>query len=158
MLTWRTGVIVLVVILSFVVVTPTVRAYWDQQATLEDLRVEAAQAQAEVDDLNAHVARWEDPAYVVAQARERLTYVFEGETPYRVVDPEFVTDGLTEDDAEGTSADAGSAFTPWYDSLWDSVIDAGGEPVVEDVGPSPEPAPQDSDDEESPLTDVDFGG
>src|SRR5690625_6013579 len=40
--------------------------------------------------LRAELARWEDPAYVAAQARERLAFVMPGETAYKVIDPDFV--------------------------------------------------------------------
>ncbi|MDE0573781.1 septum formation initiator family protein [Demequina sp. B12] len=157
MLTWRTAVIVIVVISAFAVVTPTVRAYLDQQAMLNSLRADAATAQAEVDDLTAEVARWDDPAYVVAQARERLAYVFPGETPYRVVDPEVAAD--QQEDAAASEVDAaGTPLQPWYDTLWDSMVDAGGDdPAVEDA-PAAEPATVDSTGTNEPVTTVDFGG
>ena len=124
MLTWRTAVIVGVIALAFAVVAPSVRAYMDQQVMLADLRADAAEAQAEVDDLEADVARWDDPAYVVAQARERLAYVFPGETPYRVIDPESVTGHAEGSPAAERSPDS-LAGASWYDRLWGSVVVAG---------------------------------
>ncbi|GIG53645.1 hypothetical protein Dac01nite_03970 [Demequina activiva] len=127
MLTWRTAVIAGVVALAFAVVAPSVRAYMDQQVMLDGLRAEAATAQAEVDDLEADVARWDDPAFVVAQARERLAYVFPGETPYRVIDPESVTGPVDGSPAAERAPDALTGAA-WYDRLWGSVIDAGERP------------------------------
>ena len=124
MLTWRSAVIAGVVALAFAVVAPSVRAYMDQQVMLDGLRAEAATAQAEVDDLEADVARWDDPAFVVAQARERLAYVFPGETPYRVIDPESVT-GPADGSPAGERAPDALAGAAWYDRLWGSVVDAG---------------------------------
>jgi len=128
MLTWRTAVLVGVLALAFAVVAPSVRAYLDQQAMLEGLRADAAVAQAEVDDLSAEVARWDDPAFLVAQARERLAYVFPGETPFRVIDPETVTGP-----AEGSPAAERDPETlvgaTWYDRLWETVVAAGEEPA-----------------------------
>lgn len=115
--------------LAFALVWPSVRVYREQQVALADLRADRDAAQAEVDDLNAQLTRWQDPAYVVAQARERLAYVFPGETPYRVVDPQVARPA-----AEGSvAADADrdvSADGPWFDRLWDSVEAAGAEGVV----------------------------
>ncbi|MFV0285773.1 MAG: FtsB family cell division protein [Demequina sp.] len=124
MLTWRTGVIVALLALAFAVVWPSARAYLDQQTMLDGLRADAAVAQEELDDLNAEVARWSDDAYIEAQARERLRYVYPGETAYRVLDPETVTgdDSAAQDAAE--EPDAGPAGA-WYDTLWDSVKEAG---------------------------------
>lgn len=161
MLTWRTGVLVLVVILAFAVVAPAVRGYLDQQAMLEELRADAAVAQAEVDDLEAEVARWDDPAYLVAQARERLAYVFPGETPYRVVDPETIEDPEVQH-ADEVERQAAAGLEPWYDTLWDTMTE-GAEPAAEESAEGSESGSTDEDsttaeDEDEPLTDVDFGG
>ena len=43
------------------------------------------EAQADVDELEAEIARWDDPAYIEAQARDRLYYVFPGDRSYLVV-------------------------------------------------------------------------
>ncbi|WP_062136075.1 FtsB family cell division protein [Demequina aestuarii] len=168
MLTWRTAVILLVVALAIAVVAPTVRAYMDQQANLADLRAEAEVAQAEVDALNAEVARWDDPAFIVAQARERLAYVFPGETPYRVVDAESVVGPVAGSPAAARAPEV-AAGAPWYDKLWDSFEVAGGEDSTADAatvegadGASETGQPgggTDAGDAESEqLTDVDFGG
>lgn len=156
MLTWRTGVVLVVVILAFAVVMPSVRAYSDQQAMLSELRAEAEAARLEVDGLEADLARWDDPAYVVAQARERLKWVYPGETAYTVVDPEVVVDHA---DGSPAAERAPQADVPgtWYEAVWASVIVAGeGErPVVE---PDAEPLHQPEEDSDDSLTDVDFGG
>lgn len=167
MLTWRTGVILLVIALAIAVVAPSVRAYMDQQATLAELRAEAAAAQTEVDDLNAEVARWDDPAFIVAQARERLAYVFPGETPYRVVDAEIV-DGPVDGSPAAEREPAVAAGAPWYDRLWESVEVAGGDKPAADAGTASATdeatedagtgAAEESDGEREQLTDVDFGG
>ncbi len=128
MLTWRSAVIVGVLALAFAVVAPSVRAYVDQQAMLEGLRADAAVAQAEVDDLSAEVARWDDPAFLVAQARERLAYVFPGETPFRVIDPETVTGPAEGSPAAERDPEALVGAT-WYDRLWETVVAAGEEPA-----------------------------
>ena len=44
-----------------------------------------ADAQDAVDDLNDQVARWSDPAYIQAQARERLYYILPGDVSYLIV-------------------------------------------------------------------------
>jgi hypothetical protein len=93
--------------------------------------VEREAAQAEVDDLDAQLERWDDSAFVVAQARERLAYVFPGETPYRVVDPEVARPA-----AEGSvdAVRAGETVVddgPWYDTMWDSIATVGGEPETQ---------------------------
>ncbi len=143
MLTWRTAVMVGVIAIAFAVVAPSVRAYLNQQAMLESLRTEAQAAQTEVDDLEADVARWDDPAFLVAQARERLAYVFPGETPYRVIDPESVGSASEGSPMEGTTPES-LVDAAWYDRLWGSVVEAGEgadavAPSPQDVSAPPEP-------------------
>uniref|UniRef100_UPI0025CD30DD FtsB family cell division protein n=1 Tax=Demequina sp. TaxID=2050685 RepID=UPI0025CD30DD len=121
---WRLAVLVGVVVLAAAVVLPSLRSYFRQQEELAALRADAVAAQQEVDDLSAEAARWDDPAFVVAQARERLAYVFPGETPYRVIDPETVegaVDGSPAAVAETESDESGT----WYTRLWDSLETAG---------------------------------
>lgn len=42
-------------------------------------------------ELENDIARWDDKAYVTAQARDRLGFVFPGEQAIRVEHPEAVT-------------------------------------------------------------------
>lgn len=123
-MTWRVAILLLVITLAIAVAMPSVRAYITQQETLSELRAEAQAGREEVADLTAEVARWDDPAFVIAQARERLAYVFPGETPYRVVDAEVV-EGPADGSPAAEREPAAMAGQPWYDKLWDSVIEAG---------------------------------
>lgn len=129
-LSWRTLVLAGVLGLAFALVWPSVRVYLDQREQINDLQTQRDEAQAEVNDLNAQLARWDDPAFVVARARERLAYVFPGETPYRVVDPEVarpVAEGSVDASRAGqTDADD----TPWYDHLWASIEAVGEGPEI----------------------------
>ena len=56
-----------------------VRAWLDQRAQLGEVAVERDELAAQVADLQAAVDLWDDPAYVRAQARERLNFVLPGE-------------------------------------------------------------------------------
>lgn len=149
MMTWRVALLLVVIALAVAVTLPSIRAYVNQQETLSELRAEAQAGREEVDDLTAEVARWEDPAYLVAQARERLTYVFPGETPYRVVDADMVA-GPAEGSPAAEREPAALAGAPWYDRLWGSVLEAGeGSGATE-----PAPAAADAiDTPDSPATD-----
>src|SRR5690606_31805760 len=107
------GVVLLV---AFSVLLPTVRAYLGQRAELESLAQEVAAVEQQHEELQAELDRWSDEAYVAARARERLSFVMPGETAYRVIDPEAVTEPLTvENDAgplAGPALPAGSALQP----------------------------------------------
>jgi cell division protein FtsB len=155
-LSWRTLVLAGVLGLAFALVWPSLRVYNDQRAQNAELRAERDAAQAEVDDLEAQLARWQDPAFVVAQARERLAYVFPGETPYRVVDPEVArpaAEGSAEGDAEGGVTQTG----PWFETLWSSVEAAGSVVTPAAASTVPEGAPP-STEPAGPTTNVELGG
>lgn len=121
----RVAVMGVVAGLAFVLVYPTLSSYLQQQAELTQLRSDVAAAQGRNDDLQADLARWDDPAYVTAQARERLAFVMPGETAFRVVDPETVPQTPSADGA-GTTTEVDEGVTlPWYATVWESVQVAG---------------------------------
>lgn len=138
----RTLVLGVVVLVAFSMLFPTVRAYLGQRAALESLAVEVEATEQRQRDLEGELARWRDDAYVAAQARERLSFVLPGEVSYRVIDPEVVVEAP---DVDGTAPGAatptgpalpiGGAVTPWYATVWESVRVAGEAPL-----PQPEPA------------------
>lgn len=135
--TVRALVMFVVLSIAFVLVFPTLRQYLDQQVQLEQLRAEVAQAEQDNEDLQAELDRWSDPAYVEAQARERLAFVMPGERALRVADPEVVPEQpAPEGPAVPAAVEPDDPTRPWYAQLWDSVQVAG----VAGTG-STEPAP-----------------
>lgn len=125
--TGRVLVLAVVTMLAFVLVFPTLRSYLEQRVELEQLNAQVAAASAQNDELSAKVARWSDNAYVVAQARERLSFVLPGESAYHVQDPETVPDApaVTPPVAEDGSVVPAGSTEPWYTRIWDSVLVAG---------------------------------
>jgi cell division protein FtsB len=124
MFTVRALVLFVVLLLAFVLLFPTVRAFLAQQAENQHLAAEVAAARERTDDLEVELERWDDPAYVAAQARERLAFVRPGETAYRVVDPEVVPDPTAPavpDAGTGPAFVPAGTTTPWYSTLWESV-------------------------------------
>jgi cell division protein FtsB len=128
--TVRAMVFSCVLLLAFVLVYPTLHAYLKQRVEVDQLRAQVAAAQQRNDDLEADLRRWDDPAYVTAQARERLSFVMPGEKAFRVVDPETVPDTLPSADGPATVLDPAST-QPWYATVWESVEIAGATPVPE---------------------------
>ncbi len=114
--------LVAVAVLAIAVLMPSLRVYFQQQDDLRALRSDAEAARVQVDDLHADVTRWGDAKFVIAQARERLAYVFPGETPYRVVDP-----GLADPTPAPASITRVEAprEAAWYERLWSSIQVAG---------------------------------
>ncbi|WP_337974844.1 septum formation initiator family protein [Cellulomonas sp. NTE-D12] len=127
MLTVRAMVLGLVLLLAFVLVYPTLHSYLEQQTQLAQLRAQVAAAQQHNSDLQADLKRWDDPAYVKAQARERLNFVMPGETAFRVVDPQTVPDTAPNAPKTGASDGSGAVGStqPWYLDVWQSVRAAG---------------------------------
>lgn len=88
----------------------------DQQARLSELRGQIAANEERIAELQAEVDRWGDPAYVKAQARDRLHYVMPNEVGYIVLEAEAAP-------AVKPVVRAKSS-TPWYRVLWQSMQDA----------------------------------
>jgi cell division protein FtsB len=131
-ITVRTLALGLVLLVAFIVVAPTLRAYLTQREQFRRLNAELATVEADVEYLDAELRRWTDPGYVQAQARERLSFVMPGEVAFRVVDPQTVIgEDAAVDGLEGLTEAVGTApAVPWYLTLWDSVVEAG-EPLGE---------------------------
>jgi cell division protein FtsB len=130
--TVRVMVLGVVTLLAFILVFPTLRSYLQQRQELRQLTAQVAVASAGNDDLTNKLKRWDDPAYVVAQARERLAFVLPGETAYRVQDPGSVPDTPAAASSAAAAAAAGAVSgladttEPWYQVIWGSVLVAGG--------------------------------
>ncbi len=118
-----TGVLVVLALL----ITPQLRDWWVQQRTLAAMRQDLASSQREVQALRAERARWQDPDYVKAQARERLHFVMPGETGFAVTGGGAVQKGGGTGPAAGPPGSAPKR--PWYGTLWSSV-QAAGDPGV----------------------------
>lgn len=118
-------VLFVVVLMAFIVLAPTLRAYVTQQEQHRDLAARIAATEERNTVLQGEIDKWDDPAFVQARARERLGFVMPGETPYRVVDPQTVTgeevpDELGEDGPVDVPHEG-----PWYLTVWESVQVAG---------------------------------
>nr|WP_207950269.1 septum formation initiator family protein [Nocardioides ochotonae] len=127
---------VLVVAVLAVSYASSLRAYLDQRSHLQDLQAKIADRQAAIDDLEREKRRWEDPAYVEREARERLGYVKPGEIPYIVLDEdgEPVEPQSTLGDPDRSVPQTPEA---WWTGAWGSV-EAAGHPPRNGAPPSAE--------------------
>ena len=91
------------------------REYLQQRGELERVRAETSQAQARVDALQVQRQRWSDPAYVQAQARDRLHFLLPGEIGYVTLQPN--RPALPQTLPPATPR----APVPWYAALWGTV-------------------------------------
>lgn len=123
-ITVRTLVLAVVLLMAFVLITPTLRAYVRQQEELRELNTELAAAHEETEELEVSLRRWNNEEYIRSQARERFGFVMPGESPYRVLDPETVLGEEPELESDlVTSIPIGEG--PWYLDVWESVQVAG---------------------------------
>ena len=101
-----------------VLLAPSVRIFIEQRAELAALQADIAAKKDSHQQLTKELARWDDPAYIKQQARDRIFYVMPGEKRYMVTGAE----GLGESD-EHASATAPEDL-PWVDALWNSMTRA----------------------------------
>ncbi|WP_235007987.1 FtsB family cell division protein [Microbacterium timonense] len=135
----------LVVLAAFVLV-PTIGMYVDQRQQIAALRAAVQLSRDQVADLESQRERWQDPAYITTQARERLYYVKPGEVVYLVDDD--LPPELAPQEQEPVSDELEAAHTDWMAQLVRSVTEAGLAQTVApltvgvpDPAPSPTPTP-----------------
>ena len=117
-----TFVMLFVIVLAVVVLAPSLRTLVEQQNQLVELRQAVEDKKNQVNELEGDIARWDDPAYIEAQARDRLVYVYPGDYTYLVID-----DGqtITTDDGAPISDDIQTTKVDWVRGLLASVVTAG---------------------------------
>jgi cell division protein FtsB len=84
----RSGSVIVGIIIAGVAVVnlwQPVQIWFEQQAKIAELDREVAAARATLAEAQADMMRWTDRAYVEAQARERLMFVYPGDISYLVV-------------------------------------------------------------------------
>jgi len=117
-----------VLLISFV---SSYSVYLGQQRDIAQTKADIAAREAEIARVQDQLERWQDPAYVRAQARDRLGWVMPGEVGYRVIDADGNVIGGTVA-ALDTPAEETTSLV-WYDALMES-IETADEPV-----PVPDP-------------------
>jgi hypothetical protein len=115
--------VVLLLIASY---TSTLHAWWQQRSEITSTKAEIVMRKQAIADLEDQISRWQDPAYVKQQAKERFGWVSPGEVGYRVIGSDGKVRG-----ADVPTLDSPTMAPPpaWYDKLWGSVKEAGKEPA-----------------------------
>jgi cell division protein FtsB len=115
----RAGILSVLVLLILVSLAIPIKNLLDQQSRISQLQ-QRQEANVElISKLQDEVKRWQDPAFVRAQARARLHYVMPGEVGYIVLEAEQVPQVLPSSQMSITSSSA------WYSTMWRSLEDAG---------------------------------
>lgn len=118
-LTSRAAVLVMVLLALLLAYAYPVRVYLGQQAQINSMESQQESQRRRIGELAQLRAKWNDPEYVKAQARDRLLWTVDGETPYRVVGGPPRSTTQSDDTATPPPRPR-----PWYGKLWSSVAAA----------------------------------
>ena len=122
--TGRAIVLLSVVVLLVGSYTSALHAWWDQRSEITAKRVEIVERREAIRELENTKRRYDDPAYIQQQARERFGWVMPGEVGYRVIG----VDGQIQGELSAPTDLPEPTVTRWYNVLWGSVEAAGREP------------------------------
>jgi cell division protein FtsB len=120
--TGRSVAFLVVLFVAAVLLAPTLRVFLDQQSELRTVQADIASQRETQQQLTDEIARWDDPAYIQQQARERFNLVLPGEQTYMVIGGE---DPVEDPVPAPASPSDVNPDMPWADALWDSVVRAG---------------------------------
>lgn len=128
---WASGIRLsgfMVIMLSLVVLgawvlVPTLGTYIDQRQKIAALEASVQVSADEIEALEQVRERWDDPAYITTQARERLYYVKPGEVTY-LVDNDLDPASLPQEQAP-VSDELEERPADWMPQLLRSVTGAG---------------------------------
>ncbi len=125
-LTSRAAILGLVVCAIVLTLAYPTRQYLAQRSQIGQLRADNADKQHRVVDLQQQQVRWNDPAYVRAQARERLQYVLPGQVLYVIVDPNKAAAQRNQRSTAPVRPAQSARDQPWYSQLWGTTRAADG--------------------------------
>ena len=128
-LTGRAAILALALAFVIVAIALPFKIWLSQRGDLDSLNSQIARVQARVAQLDAQDQRWNDPAYVEAQARKRLHYVMPGESNRIVLGPK--PSHVQKEIATAIAHPAAPPVSdgPWYSQLWQSMQTAGAAPT-----------------------------
>lgn len=113
-LTVRALVLTLALGMFVATVAMPIRNWFGQRAEIAGLQSDVESTQARVAELLVERERWDDPAFIAAESRRRLHFVFPGEIGY-------VALGADGRPAEETLMASVQVDIPWYVTIAESV-------------------------------------
>jgi cell division protein FtsB len=130
----RAAVLAAVVCVLTLTIAGPVRTFFAQRTEMHQLATTEAALRQQIADLEQQKVKLSDPAYIAAQARERLGFVMPGDVPYQVQLPPGAAAAPAEPGAATATARNND---PWYTSLWHTIADAPHGPPVPRAAPDP---------------------
>jgi cell division protein FtsB len=133
----RAGAALGVVVVLMAILAIPFKEWITQRARIADLQEQLAWHTQRTEDLRAALARWDDPAYVEAQARARLHFVKPGQVGYVVLAEDEAAAPDTTQTRPMVKAPRGG---PWWRAVW-STVEQADEPDGGEAAPmAPAPA------------------
>lgn len=117
-----TATILGLVLVAAVVLTPSFSTYLQQQREIAQLEASVELHRQALDDIEQQQTKWKDPAYIRAQARERLFYVMPGEVQLTVIEDGVV---IPADVTLTTSTELTTTERDWVRDFAGSLLGAG---------------------------------
>jgi cell division protein FtsB len=134
----RAAVLAAVICVLTLTIAGPVRTYFAQRTEMNQLAASEAALRRQITDLEQKKGKLGDPAYIAAQARERLGFVMPGDVPFQVQLPP--TAAVSPQPGADTAKPANN--DPWYTALWHTIADAPHLPPANappaEVPPSPD--------------------
>ena len=133
--TGRAAILAVVLLGLMLTVAYPVQEYLRQRADIAALHAQRDTVLATVGSLQSESARWDDPAFVKQQAKERLYFVAPGEKTFVII-------GAPQQAVPATQPRATASPVPgtWYERVWSTVNAASQANSAASVTPSPSPA------------------
>ncbi len=119
------GILVIAGLAVYVLFDP-VQTWFSQQQRIAQLTSDVEKSKAAVASVTADIERWSDAAFVEAQARQRLLYVYPGDVTYLIVN-DIV--GETVDQPVATEV-VQTTNINWVDALVASYVAAATAPTI----------------------------
>ncbi len=133
----RAAILATVVCVLTLTIAGPVRTYFAQRTEMEQLAASEAALRQQISDLEQQKGKLRDPAFIAAQARERLGFVMPGEIPYQVQLPP----GAALPVDPGAQPKTAVSNEPWYTSLWHTIADSPHGSPAPVAPPPPGPPP-----------------
>lgn len=132
----RAAILAAVVCVLTLTIAGPVRTYFAQRTEMAQLSATEAALRGQIKDLEQRKGQLADPAYIAAQARERLGFVKPGDIPFQVqLPPTAAVPAQPGEEVGGHPKNE-----PWYTSLWHTIADTPHLPPAPPATPSaPEP-------------------
>ena len=141
----RAAILAAVICVLTLTIAGPVRTYFAQRTEMKQLAASETALRQQISELEQQKGKLGDPAFIAAQARERLGFVMPGEIPYQVQLPP----GAALPADPGSQPKSAPSSDPWYTSLWHTIADSPHGPPVPSppvppggpMPPSPPPGP-----------------